>query len=129
GRPIGSLLAREAVEATPGLNFFPEAVAYVDARIPQVRSTRGTLETDRFRRNMLSSQPLCFNLFGFVRSSDAFADLLGALLGISVASVEAAECEWAPEPSPLRDRTAFDAFVVFTTHEGERRFLGIETKY
>ena len=39
------------------------------------------------------------------------------------------QAEWAPDPHPLGDRTAFDAYVEYRTDDGEPGFLGIETKY
>jgi hypothetical protein len=127
GRPLGNLLASEAVAQRPGLNFLDGVAEYVDERIPQVRQAKGTLDPDRLRRNMLSSQPMCFNLFGFLRHAPGSAKLLSGLLERPVRAVSIMECEWPGDY--LDDKTAFDAFVVYETEAGAQAFYGIETKY
>ena len=132
GRLVGSMLPAEAVEVRPGLNFLtPEIAAYVDRRIPEVQAADGTIEVDRLRRNMLSSMPLCFNLFGHLRGAQRpAAEVLSSLLKLEIEEIERIEVEWAPPAAEhLGDRTAFDAFIEYRTHDGARGFLGIETKY
>lgn len=131
GRTIASMLPTEEVAQNPGLNFLTrEAADYADQRAREVLRTGGTLEEDRLRRNMLSSMPLCFNIFGSLRSEQAFAALVTEVFGIDVATVDTVECEWAPDKTlHLNDRTAFDAFVEYRDSSGRRCFLAIETKY
>jgi hypothetical protein len=131
GRELGSLLPRGAVDATPGLNFLhPAVAAYVDARLPQVRAAKGVMAEARLRRNLLSSQPLCCNLFGALRAEPlAAARVLSAALDLRIDEVVRVDVEEAPAPEDhLGDRTAFDAFVEYRT-AGCSGFLGIETKY
>ena len=131
-RLVGSMLPAETVEANPGLNFLTtEIAAYVEKRIPDVQAADGTIEVDRLRRNMLSSMPLCFNLFGHLRGApQATAEALSSLLKLEIAEIERIEVEWAPPAAEhLGDRTAFDAFIEYRTREGARGFLGVETKY
>ena len=127
GRPIGSLLAEEAVAENPGLNFLHEDVGrYADARIP----LGGALDERRLRHNMLSSQPLCFNIFGYLRGQGTVGPLLERVFNLDIQKVESVECESAPPKlEHLKDNTAFDAFVVYRSRSGKRGFLGIETKY
>jgi hypothetical protein len=131
-RLVGSMLSADAVRARPGLNFLsPEIAAYVGTRAAQVLHAGGTIEEDRLTRNMLSSMPLCFNLFGHLRDHrvDAAAVLRG-LLALDIAAVERIDVEEAPPADQhLGDRTAFDAFVEYRSSDGELGFLGIETKY
>ena len=128
---VGSMLDEDWSREHPGKNFLdPEVAAYVEKRLLQIRAEGGTADPDRLRRNLLSSQPLCFNLFGFLRQrKDAAAAALQEALEITIADVTLIEVEWAPCPHPLCDRTAFDAYVEYRTGEGEPGFLGIETKY
>lgn len=131
GRTIASMLPAEALIDRPGLNFItPEAAGYASTRAGQVVASGGTLDGDRLRRNMLSSMPMCFNIFGSLRVQPEFPALMNELFAIDVASIEAVECEWAPDRTlHLNDRTAFDAFVVYRDPGDRRCFLAIETKY
>jgi hypothetical protein len=79
--------------------------------------------------NLLSSMPLCFNIFGALRGRLALADLIRVVFEVNAELVEVCECEWRPYSSGLDDRTAFDAFIAYVTPNGARRFIGIETKY
>jgi len=84
---------------------------------------------------MLSSMPLCFNIFGSLREKEGFPGLLEAAFGLDIASLETVVCEWVPprattgERDLLGDRSAFDAAVIYTTSDGRRCLLGVETKY
>jgi hypothetical protein len=131
GRVIASMLPEEALVERPGLNFItPEAVAYASERAVEVLRAGGTLNKDRLSRNMLSSMPMCFNIFGSLRDHPHLGGLLGELFDIDIASVDGVECEWAPEKTThLNDRTAFDAFIVYRDSGGRSCFLAVETKY
>jgi hypothetical protein len=132
GRPVGSLLAQADVEDSPDLNFYSTPVAmYAKERAVEVAREGGTLAPDRLRRNMLSSMPLCFNLFGALRDDrPTLSQLLREGLEIPVGEVQDVVCEWAPpKHEHLGDRTAFDCFIPLSSTAGESSFLGIETKY
>ena len=127
-----NMLPDDAVAANPGLNFLDPAIAaYAHERASKVVSEGGTLEHDRFQRNMLSSMPLCFNLFGALRRHPKEAARgLASVLDLDIDEILDVEVEWAPEPEVhLGDRTAFDAFVRYRTGAGHSAFLGVETKY
>lgn len=129
---VGSMLAAEDVAGRPGLNFLTKEIAdYVDRRVGEVKAANGTIEEDRLRRNLLSSMPLCFNLFGYLRGHfTETALVLRDALALDIATVERIDVEEAPPPADhLGDRTAFDAFVEYRTSKGQLAFLGIETKY
>ncbi|MXY79952.1 MAG: hypothetical protein F4Y94_09775 [Chloroflexi bacterium] len=82
--------------------------------------------------NLLSSQPLCFNLFGELQRDLPLASaVLGALTDGRLTRVTAIEFEHSPgrgDPRFTGDRSAFDVFVEFEGPRG-RGFLGIEVKY
>ncbi len=134
-RPVGSLLSEQAVQERPDLNFLdPVAASYARRRVPVVQAQGGSIDQVRLTRNMLSSMPLSFNIFGALRPRLELADLLRDALDLDIALVETVECEWSPGPARttelgLGDRTAFDAFVSYVTAIGERGFLAVETKY
>jgi hypothetical protein len=123
----GNMLARPDGER--GLNFLtPTIFAAVQRRI---QNGRGAVEPYRLLHNMLSSQPMCFNLFGpLVEDLDLATTLIGALLPGQVDRVLRVEVEFAPEPASeyLADRTAFDAFVEYRRPDGKPGCLGVETK-
>lgn len=111
-------------------NFLNDDIAAaVEARLSEGAHS-GKIAEDRLFRNLLSSQPTCFNLFGpFVTRPN---DLLGWVQTIdpAAATVSVVRFEWAPPRAEhFNGGSAFDAFVDYTTAEGGRRFLGVECKY
>lgn len=133
--PVGNQIDAAAVELVPDLNFLtPEAYEHAVERVSAVQTDAGTIDADRLFRNLLSSMPMCFNVFGSLRASiPAFTTLFQQAFvpEIEVASVDRVECEWSPRPkrSFLDDNTAFDAAVWFTAADGRRCLLGVEAKY
>ncbi len=118
------------LDAKPDANFLDARIAAaVDARLDEGDHS-GIINRDRLRRNLLSSQPACFNLFGpFVERPN---DLLGWVQSLDATAVwvDGVRFEWAPPRAEHFDGgSAFDAFVTFTTEAGGRRFVGIECKY
>lgn len=117
-------------DAPTDANFLTADIASsVRARLAEGNHS-GIIDSDRLMRNLLSSQPTCFNLFGpFVDEPDA---LLGWVRTIDQAAdtVTGARFEWAP---PRLDHfgggSAFDALVTYGTTNGDNRFLGVEVKY
>lgn len=80
---------------------------------------------------MLSSQPMCFNLFGpLVLDTSLATRLMRTVLPEEIDVVEEVRIEFAPEPRQqyLDNRTSFDALVRYRTPDGQQAFLGIETK-
>ena len=128
---LGSYLDVAEVTANPRLNFLSDAaLVHAEERIGAVSREGGSLDPVRLRHNMLSSMPLCFNLFGTMRAEPAFLHVFQELFDPEATEITDIVCEWAPQPTSdfLGDRTAFDAVIFYETIEGER-FCGIETKY
>lgn len=129
---LGSYLHEEDVVRDPSLNFLTaEAEAHAEERAVVVKGEGGALDPVRLRRNMLSSMPLCFNLFGSMRGEPAFLALVQQVFDSTATAIVDVICEYAPPPGReeyLNDRTAFDAVIFYETSAGPR-FLGIETKY
>jgi hypothetical protein len=132
GRPamqVGSTLTAADVTVQPGLNFVDAAAhAHAVERAAAVQVEGGTLEADRLFHNLMSSMPMCFNIFGSLGPVTAFAEVVRRLFDPDAAGVVEAVCEVRPSRR-LGDRTAFDAIVRYETSTGERRFVGVETKY
>ena len=132
GKQVLSTLPQEAVDQYPGLNFItPAAFEHAQARIAAAVEEGATLDPDRLRRNMLSSMPLCFNLFGALATHPALLRLVRAVFDPTAREIVEVLCEWAPRPAAqyLGDRSAFDAIVVYRDDQNRRCFVGIETKY
>lgn len=124
GHPYGNYLTEH--DADRGLNFLTPAVHWcARERI----ASRGGVEEFRCKRNLLSSQPMAFNLFGPLHHDpDLAAVLLDPLLpgGVTAASVH---IEWAPPRAwHLDDATSFDVAIRYTTRDGQPALAGIETK-
>jgi hypothetical protein len=112
---------------------------------PAVRSLvrREVLDDDRDRQklyaaprifdDLLSSQPLCFNLFGEFAVNLDLAGAVGSRLWPDlISTVERIEFEWSPGRrvgSFLNNRSAFDVVWFVETPEGGRAVIGIEVKY
>lgn len=112
-----------------GLNFLTPTIHAV--ALERLKQNTGAVEPYRLLNNMLSSQPMCFNLFGpLVRDAELATKLWKQLLPGRIAEVTSVRIEYAPTPTHeyLNDRTAFDAFVEYRRTDGGLSFLGIETK-
>ena len=112
-----------------GENFLTPRIRSVAEK--RISAGYGTVDEFRLRRNMLSSQPMCFNLFGELACDVDLATVLArALWGDHVRKVTSVDFEWAPLPPAdyLDDRTAFDAFIDYEASDGKRGFVAIETK-
>ncbi len=123
----GNMLTAE--DGKRGMNFLTPQIFEIAKR--RVSQATGMVEEFRLFCNMLSSQPMCFNLFGpLVDDLDLATTLLRTLLPGEVERVTRVEIEWNPEPrfEYLDDRTAFDAFVEYRRPDGALGFIGIETK-
>ena len=86
----------------------------------------------RIFNNLLSSQPLAFNLFAIVQRDKALASkVFGALTNGRCREITRMEFEESPgrrNPDYLGDRSAFDFYAEYTGDAGNG-FVGIEVKY
>jgi len=93
-----------------------------------------TFDSTRLHGDLLSSMPMCFNLFGPLWDDPELATAVTHRWFPDLCPVDAqvgVGFEWSPgrsDPKWLGDRTAFDA-VLNIELDGERRLVGIETKY
>ena len=83
--------------------------------------------------NLLSSQPLCFNLFGELHFDLKLATkYFSRLFPTRVKQVTAVKFEYSPGRGHINytgDHSAFDVFIEYNSHDGKRGFIGIEVKY
>lgn len=82
--------------------------------------------------NLLSSQPLCFNLFGELHYDlDLATKLFRKLFPERVEKVTAVKFEYSPGRGNIEytgDHSAFDLFIEYTNQD-KKGFIGIEVKY
>lgn len=127
-RLVASMLPLD-VDLRPNLMTDEAVLAATDA-LESLRNEKrpGLIQEERLRRNLLSSQPMCFNLFGHLSSDPQ--SLLPWVRSISTNAVEVSDVklEWAPAADAIGG-SAFDAFVRYRCSDGGRGFLGIEVKY
>ncbi len=130
-RPLGSLLHIEDVVARPGLNFLTQnAAEYALERSKIVSASGGDIDKARLARNMLSSLPMCFSIFGELRArQDRGLDVVRAFLDPHAVAVMVMECAWRPAVDLLGDHAGFDAAVITLRDDGTRHLVGVEVKY
>jgi len=135
-KKLGSRLAED--DAKEGHNFLSKNIWDEAERALENRQDGQLISPNRLLTNLLSSQPLCFNLFGELAASGRTSDLNSAtkifseLMGKPLRSVTHLEFEKSPgrsEAAFLGDRTAFDFYVEYELQSGVKGFLGIEVKY
>jgi hypothetical protein len=116
-------------------NFLTDTIrAVVRAEVFDPVKSKGKLYgRPRLFNDLLSSQPLAFNLFGELQqdltlSTRVFRDLTHG----RIERVTAIDFEYSPGRSDARytgDKSAFDVYVTFETPTAGRGFVGIEVKY
>jgi hypothetical protein len=134
GRPLGSRLAIPAAKDTLS-NYITDGVRALARRevLDRDRAKGKLYGQPRIFNDLLSSQPLCFNLFGELQRDLALAGrALRRVTQGRIDAVTAIHFEHSPgrgDPKYTGDRSAFDVFVEYTTAQGTRGFAGIEVKY
>ncbi len=134
--PVGSSLVGGEVS---GANFIsPAAFAYAREKVAEKRINPDlTIDEHRLFNNMLSSQPMCFNLLADVRFAlqanwPGTTHLLAAMFAESrMARIKSVDVEMIPRPvsAYVDDKTAFDALILFDDKHGNQGMAAIETKY
>ena len=120
-----------------GANFLEEYIfLYARYRVAYKKPYE-TINSDRLFNNLLSSQPMAFNLFcpliKMVRESPEFATkaIKSALPNYPIDRVTEVDLEFIPDnyAQLTGDRSAMDAIIRFVDTEGKAGFIAIETKY
>ena len=120
-------------------NFLTEYVFnYAKERInPKNKKPYETIEVDRLFNNLLSSQPMAFNLFCPLRqmleeSPEVATNVIKAVLqDYPIHKVTEVELEFIPENyiELTGDKSAMDAIIRFEDKSGKMGFIAVETKY
>lgn len=129
---LGSRLAPRAAAA--GGNFITPDVAQLARREAAYREPGALIDEERLFTNLLSSMPLCFNLFGPLKLDLDLATrfLSGLCPKLGNITVRAILFEHAPargNQSLTGDHTAWDAFIIYSRPSGEHGFIAVECKY
>jgi len=117
------------------LNYLTDTIRDVVRRevLDPQRSIGKLYKPPRIFNDLLSSQPMCFNLFGELQADlDLATVVFGALTKGRVQEVTAIEFEHSPgrgDPKYTGDKSAFDVYVEFLNIGGAQGFIGIEVKY
>ena len=118
-------------------NFLTEyAFNYAKDRVTN-RHKYETIESDRLFNNLLSSQPMAFNLFCPLKQmlvmcpEVASKVIRTALPDYPIHKVTEVDLEFIPEKYEklTGDKSAMDAIIRFEDEEGKDGFIAIETKY
>ncbi|GEP06140.1 PGN_0703 family putative restriction endonuclease [Methylobacterium oxalidis] len=129
--PLGSLL--QPTDAARGLNFLSPAVHAFVRRSLVLREEGAMVHYERLHRNLLSSEPLTYNLFvPLAVNLDLATAAFRQLLPTFVDRVTGIRFETSPgrhDPRYLADGTAFDAALTVITPDGEPATVFIEVKY
>lgn len=118
----------------PEANFMSDGIrSLVNHELAPENKGDRLIEEIRLRSNLLSSQPLCFNLFGELKLNLKKAlQFFNTLYDNYFKCIDKIEFEYNParrDPRLTGDRSAFDVFVEYTSVFGKKGFIGIEVKY
>jgi hypothetical protein len=132
-RPLGSRIEVKHAKHT-GANFISNQARRAATARVECPEPNQTLMTDRLYADLLSSMPLCFNLFGpFWAEPELASNLIGAWLEGATGALRAVRFEWSPgrllAGRFLENRTSFDVAFEICFPDGTLGTIGIETKY
>lgn len=131
-RRLGSMLGKVAAEE--GRNFLSPRIAELARLEVAYREPNAMIDEARLFGNLLSSMPLCANLFGPLWDDRKLAArLLRKIIpGIDLKAVREVRFEHSPgrqDPTLTGDRTAFDIAFIYERSDGRLGLVGVETKY
>jgi hypothetical protein len=112
------------------VNFLtPNIRRLVTDKIPEIRRNGGMIGEPRIWNNLLSSQPLCFNLFGELSLDRSLATkYFQKLFPEEITSVQNIDFEYSSKRGKP-DNSAFDVFVEYLNSNRKICFIGIEVKF
>ncbi len=124
----GNFVDTDIAKATK-VNFMTDNIKkLINDKILEIRSKGGLVGEPRIWNNLLSSQPLCFNLFGELHYDLNLATkFFQALFPDKVSAVTKIDFEFSSKRHKP-DNSAFDVYVEYL-HNYKKHFFGIEVKY
>jgi hypothetical protein len=131
--PLGTRLAMPAAQQQLWNFLTPTIGRHVVKAVANKVKDCAVIQEPRIWEDLLSSQPLCFNLFAELADDLAIAtEALGHLWPSRIGEVTKIRFEYSPgrlNPRYLNNRSAADVFIEHTTPTGGRSFIAIEVKY
>jgi hypothetical protein len=130
-KPVGSRIDLDFAVAN-GVNLLSDAARAATVERLATPQAHQTLNPQRLWADLLSSMPMCFNLFGPLAADPALARAVAPGWFPEVIRSPVVHLEWSParcDPEFLDNRTAFDAVIEFDRGDGSLGVIGIETKY
>lgn len=132
GNENGSVLTQQ--DGNAYANFLsPQIVEAVKHRLHEAQRQKSEqLNRERLLNHLLSSMPMCFNLFGELHGDPARLSAAGKALWDVQEEGQGIKFEWSPgrhDPRFTGDGTAFDVALFFGEPGESRTIIGIETKY
>jgi hypothetical protein len=118
-----------------GANFLTENIFdIVKTEVKNKHIDRKMIKEPRIWNNLLSSQPLAFNLFGELKLNLKLATKVFKTLYPfrNIEKIKTIEFEYSPgrkNPKYTGDGSAFDVFVTYENENSQKGFFGIEVKY
>lgn len=131
-----------------GFNKYPNVLHYSDARkgavfyepfraeiLEKLREPippTSSAPSGQMLTNMLRSEHIPYNIFcPLLKDREGCKSLFGEIIGEEIASIDAIEIEYHPEPIEdyLSDHTSFDVYIPYTNSNGKPCGIGIEVKY
>lgn len=131
-RPLGSRIPLDYARQT-GANFLTAAAHDAATARLAAKERHQMLDEQRLWADLLSSMPMCFNLFGDLAADPMLADrAVHTLWPDAPGEVTQLRFEHSPgrlDADYLGNLTAFDVAVVLDVDDGRRAIIGVETKY
>jgi len=132
GREVSSLVD-EVYAKQHRINFVTPEIGRLVAYTVNNKEPGAMISEPRIWNNLLTSQALCFNLFGgFALNLDKATEYLGPFFALDNATITKIGFEHSPGRNNgcyTNDKTAFDVFVEYKCKNGKHGFVGIEVKY
>lgn len=130
---IGNYI-NEPIPEESGRNFITDNIRTVVAKALAEKEKGAQIFRNRLYSNLLSSQPLAFNLFGelsldLIRATKFFTKLFPKLDIQQVNKIIFEHSEGRGDCEYTCDHSAFDVFVEYQSTESKSGFIGIEVKY
>jgi len=133
-KKLGNFLDENFAKSS-GANFLTDNIfEIVKNEVKNKHIHKKVIQEPRIWNNLLSSQPLAFNLFGELKkdlylASKVFQELYPER---NIREISAIEFEYSPgrkNPKYTGDSSAFDVFIKYETIDNKNGFFGIEVKY
>ena len=132
GKPVGSRLQWEYATVS-GANLLSDAARQAARERLGRAEQHQTLNPQRLWADLLSSMPMCWNLFGpLAVDADLAAAAVAEWFPEATGLPSTVRLEWSPgrcDPEFLNNRTAFDAAIEVDRGAAGFGIIGIETKY